>query len=128
MKTQLLFILILILFVGCGDDILLSPANQSTYREVAYNSLDENSKASITINWKDAKVEDGKYIKEGERHILKLSSGEEIPFLLSNGIIMIKNHRLVAVTFNTINDPLLGPIIIIVDPGQIKVVGIVGRM
>jgi len=37
------------------------------------------------------------------------------------------NQDLISVTFNTIEDPLLGPIIIIIDPDSQNVVGAVGR-
>ena len=64
-------------------------------REIAWNSLTEREKESVTIDWEDAVIESGTY----------------------------ENNEVHMVRFNTTDDPLLGPIVVYVDKNNKKVLG-----
>lgn len=127
-KLFVIFICSLVLS-GCSEDSNpLSPSGQKHFRQIAYNYLSDDAKATI-INWQNGKVEDGTYHSSDEYDFIVLDSKNEIPFAAnSSDVKLYTGQRLVAVTFETTMDPLLGPLILIVEPRSDKVIGYVLRM
>jgi len=80
---------------GCKKDREAYPDPTMQIREIAWNYLDNQQKSTVTVDWKLAPVIESSY----------------------NGVIAY------AVTFNTTEDPLLGPIIIYVDSTAKAVLG-----
>lgn len=132
MKQTITAIMFLLLVSSCSDDNgILSPGNKNNYREIAYNSLSQQSKETIIIDWKVGLVKQGVYKKEQEygSHILELTSGAKIYFFTEVGTkYLYDEYKLVAVSFKTKHDALLGPITIIVDPYLEIAIGSVGRL
>lgn len=128
---KLLGILISFLFlIGCSEDSdPLSSPGQKHYRQVAYNYLSDEEKATI-INWQKGKVEAGTYQSDNELFgFVVIESGDKILFATNfSDVKLFEGQQLVAVTFNTTVDGLLGPIILIIEPSSEKVIGYVLRM
>ena len=62
MKSLFAVILIAVYFTGCSDDSdILSPNAKMNYRKIAYESLTQGEKESITVDWKEADVYKGVY-------------------------------------------------------------------
>lgn len=78
--------------------------------EVAYEWLDDNSKATI-VNWEKGKVE--KY-KDDKEHIVATKTGA----------VDIKGKDTYKISFKTNNKELLGPITIYTDATNFNVIGI----
>jgi hypothetical protein len=98
-KLFILFIALIPFISNCEKDNnsepkdLIDPYDQ--IREIAWNSLDAQQKSTVTIEWKDAKVELSTY----------------------------NTKSVYAITFNTQDDALLGPIVIYVDSSSKEVLG-----
>jgi len=86
----LFFSFLLLALVSCREDDEIDPLMQ--IREIAYNGLSANQKASLTTDWRVASVTN-----------------------LPNG-----NYK---VLFNTVDDPLLGPIGVIIDQDTLEIIG-----
>ncbi len=88
-------------FQGCkGHDALTY--DDMFYREVAWNAMTEQEKLTVTHDWKDAAVE------------LSVYWETEQPAM--------------SVTFNTTDDPLLGPIIAYIEPDTKELLGFALRL
>ncbi|MCB0732259.1 MAG: hypothetical protein KDC88_14640 [Ignavibacteriae bacterium] len=125
MIKKSLTILTFLLIVGCDDDSL----NNIIYKEIAYNSLSEREKSSLTVDWQDAKIENGIYKKgQCENEFISGNENRLCFFVKDENISLLEYQKLIAVIFNTNDDALLGPIIVIVDPEGPKVIGGVGRL
>jgi hypothetical protein len=74
-------ILISFLFlIGCSEDSdLLSPLGQKHFRQIAYQYLSNEARATI-IDWQNGKVEDGTYRIINEYDSIVLNSQNQIPF------------------------------------------------
>jgi hypothetical protein len=98
MKKFISIFIVLVIFIGCNiDKSIMQPENDMIYREIAWNCLSEEDKATIIHDWREAKVSECLYWKTGQDAI--------------------------CVTFNTTNDPLLGPIIVFIEKDTGKVLG-----
>ncbi len=88
---------ILVLFAampGCESKINSVTGDDMEYRTIAWNHITEQEKATVTGDWRTARVQTTQW----------------------------NNKAAVSVTFNTTEDALLGPIVVIIDPQTKKVV------
>ena len=97
--AMLFFVTCLTISCTKDDDGFL--IRNDTYRKIAWDYLTDSEKETVIHDWKDAKVEDGQYWET--------------------------NEDAKAVIFNTTDDPLLGPIIIYINPKTKEVLGIGAR-
>jgi len=103
---------------------MLAPINAHNYRRIAYESLSSSEKESLTKCWCVAPVRLGKYKIEDQISVISINQDNQWSFKLYNeNTILLTNQRLVAVTFSTVGDALIGPIIIIIDQNNEKVIG-----
>jgi hypothetical protein len=94
---------VLILFaavLGCESKINSVTGDDMEYRTIAWNHLTDQEKATVTGDWRTAKVQ----------------------------LTQWNDKTAVSVTFNTTDDARLGPIVIIIDPQTKKVVLQLGRL
>lgn len=92
MKRYLILFLVVVSFVSsCTRD----DDSDMKIREIAWNSIDEQQKETVLIDWRNAPITEPNY--EGK--------------------------RVYAVTFNTSDDPILGPIIVYISKRSLAVVG-----
>ena len=127
MKTfRIFFILFLISLISCCND---NESEILDYRLIAYNSLSEEEKETISEDWNNAEIIFGKYKSDVCEHALYSVDRGLMCFLLKDQNIQLEeNQNLTAVIFNTINDSLLGPIIVVIDPVSESAVGSVLRL
>lgn len=94
MKYLTIVILALIPFISsCSKD---NDINQDTQiREIAWNSLSDQNKSTVTIHWQEASVTETTY------------QGKDV----------------YAVSFNTSDDALLGPIVVYIDKVSLVAIG-----
>ena len=93
------FLIGLVFSLGCRDGILDGyQEDDMTYRQIAWESLSAEAQATVTHDWQEARVSKCTYYAD--------------------------QSEAVCVTFNTTDDPLLGPIIVFIDPDSLKVLGI----
>lgn len=123
-----LIVSFIILHFGCTDNSLTEP-EIAHYQTIAYSSLSENEKASLTVDMSEAIVKVGKYKVTNGNHSIKIEEDQIYFFFLRDNSLKLKtDQRLIAVAFNTRDDPLLGPIIVIIDPHTQIAIGGVGRL
>ncbi len=117
MKTLFSISVLLFILFGCSEGSnLLTPIESNVYRQIAYNSLDESTKQSINEDWQVVPVYSGKYHSDKSEHKIIFDSKSSLPFVFYDQATELhENQVLVAVTFHTINDPLLGPTTTIID-------------
>ena len=131
MKSQhILYIMIIqvllisLILYACSDKENVNEPGDLNYRAIAYNSISDEEKATIVGNWQDAEmiygifksdVCDYEFIQENQGRICFVPQDQNLE--------LVENQTLVAVIFNTVNDPLLGPILVIVDPDSESAVG-----
>ncbi|VAX20393.1 hypothetical protein MNBD_IGNAVI01-522 [hydrothermal vent metagenome] len=132
MKQIITFIFtlpLLFFMLSCSDDSdILSPIAELKYRVIAYKSLTDKQKESITPSWKEAYVEEGIYQTGNCTHLIILDSKTKLCFNLKDESTPINlNQTLVAVSFGTKNVTLLGPLTLIINPNNDNVIGAVGR-
>jgi hypothetical protein len=128
MKKLLLLQMLFILY-SCSENILeLTDKVKSSFRATAYTSLSEREKESLIINWEEAPVMLGTYVREDNSNIFLSNENRMFFILLNSSVTLSNNQNLAAVIFNTNLDPLLGPIIIIIDPVKDKTIGGVLRL
>jgi hypothetical protein len=88
---------VLVLFaamLGCESKINSVTGDDMEFRTIAWNYITEQEKATVTGDWHAARVQ----------------------------VTQWNDKAAVSVTFNTTNDALLGPIVIMIDPPTKKVV------
>jgi hypothetical protein len=125
MTKKYLFVFTIFFFISCEDD----NSNKLKYQEIAYNSLSQADKESLTIDWQDAKVYEGVFNNNDCEYEFTSDEMDRLCFIAVNeNVNLIKYQKLIAVIFNTKYDSLLGPIISIVDTENNKVIGFVGRL
>ncbi|KRE31650.1 hypothetical protein [Paenibacillus sp. Soil522] len=116
-----LFVIVLVMssLVGCSENKNYTPKpnadmifleTASSLRELAWNQLSNEEKASVTGDWKEAKV--------------KIVKWDEIPLKKAS----IKPESIYKVTFNTNKDEMIGPIGIYFDSTIKEIVGYDARM
>ena len=124
----LIFTSILILTACSSDEDVLSPFEKVNYRVIAYQSLSEEELSTLTKDWKTAPVDIGRYRKEDNIHFITIDGGVKLSTgLYDPNMILNNNQALVTVTFNTKDDPWVGPITVIINPENDAVVGQVPR-
>jgi hypothetical protein len=129
MKSTIIFITIILTFLSCSDSDIISPELEKEFKKIAYDSISESEKETITINWTDAIITHGYYDTGSCKNIFVSDNNEKMCFFFLTGTISLSNRKkLVAVSFKTINDPLLGPIIRILDYNRKETIGGVGRL
>jgi hypothetical protein len=98
-KLFILFIALIPFISSCEKDNNLEPKDQidpyNQIREIAWNSLDTQQKSTVSIEWKDAKVE----------------------------LTTYQSKSAYSVIFQTTDEAILGPIIIYVDSSSNAVLG-----
>ena len=98
MKNFILIFITLVIFTGCNkDESVMKPDNDMIYRKVAWNSLTEYQKATVIHDWRESEVSKCYYWENDQNAI--------------------------CVTFNSKDDPLLGPIIVFIEEDTLKILG-----
>ncbi|MNJ55429.1 hypothetical protein D3C77_509160 [compost metagenome] len=117
--------MIVVLFLGLS--LLLgnrsneiSNLNLHEIRNIAWKSVEKNQYDTITTNWEEARVE---LIESNDKWIISITDEQKKKLEQ----IEKTDSILIAVTFNTEQDGLLGPIVPIIDPKSMKVVGFYPR-
>lgn len=87
-QSNFALLIIFAAMLGCEPKVNRADDDDIEYRTIAWNSITEQEQATVTGDWRAAKVENKRW------------NGQDA----------------VSVTFNTTFDALLGPIVIIVDP------------
>ena len=98
----------------------LAPAEEREYRELAWKLLSDEDKAHLTTPKDEALVE---YVGVAEAAVIPLEGKER---LLED--IRARGGKLVAVTYRTDQDALIGPLTILFDPDTREAVGHIVRM
>jgi hypothetical protein len=98
----------------------LAPAAEREYRELAWEQLSEEDKAHVITPKDEALVE---YVGAADAAVIPLEGKEQ---LLED--IRSQGGKLVAVTYRTDQDALLGPITILFDPESKEPIGTIVRM
>lgn len=80
--------------LGCESKINSVTGDDMEYRTIAWNHITEQEKATLTGDWREARVQTMQW----------------------------NDKAAVSVTFNTTDDALLGPIVVVIDPPAKKVV------
>lgn len=130
---NIVFIIVILisLLISCSDGSnTLTPFEEMNYRMVAYNSLSDGDKSTITSDWEKAPVKKGSYhLMDENIHQLIFNQDEKLGFALKNNkSILVENQKLIAVIFHTNVDALLGPIIIIINAKSNEAIGYVLRL
>ncbi|GIP56691.1 hypothetical protein [Paenibacillus woosongensis] len=107
------------LFLACRSNGV-SSLNLHEIRKIAWKSVEKNQYDTITIKWEEARVE---LIESKDKWIIPITDEQK------KKLEQIKktDSILIAVTFNTEQDGLLGPIVPIIDPKTMEVVGFYPR-
>lgn len=124
MKRLILFCFPIIFLIGCSKDSnVLSPQEETAFKEIAYNSLTSWEKSTI-VNPDIAIIVEGYYNSEDRIHKIYIDNDHIIYFaLIDTTTVLIENQKLISVLFNTTQDALLGPIDVIINPLSKKAVG-----
>ena len=132
MRAKMLLIFALsLLSLHCKHALSL---DEQAFRLIAYTHLSEQDRQSLSSDWRKARVASCSYIQESSVHLCvqnpdKRDFTYDFGFVAANPDIELKaNQTLITVLFNTVDDPLLGPIIVVIDPEAKVVVGYVLRI
>jgi len=128
--TKILSISFLVLFIiSCNnEDNILNSFDSANYRKIAYESLTPESKETLTKCWCVAPVRTGKYKNENGSHIITIDDQNRWNFFITDlNTDLQSNQNLIAVTFSTTSDALLGPLTLIINPESKTVIGEVLR-
>ncbi|MGH7601573.1 MAG: hypothetical protein ACREOI_34870 [bacterium] len=87
-QSHFALLVIFAAMLGCEPKINSANDGDMEYRTIAWNSITEQEKATVTGDWRTAKVQATQW----------------------------NDKTAVSVTFNTTDDALLGPIVIMIDP------------
>ena len=102
MKHIILVFVIGLVIASCDrDNNPVRSIDDMKYREVAWTSLSAEEKETVTIDWREAKVNKCNYWE--------------------------KEQEAACVEFNTTLDPLLGPIVVFIEPVTLEVLGYAPR-
>ena len=121
---------VLLIFFACKDSVNGVDDNKKiAYRLSAYNSLTESDKSTITSDWQNAPVNSGVYTSNEYGGPAILLEGYSLPvgYLTPLSRTFEEGTPLVTVTFNTNNEALLGPIVVILLAEDATVIGSFGR-
>jgi hypothetical protein len=124
MKKYFLVLIFSFIHLNCSDDNTLSSIEENNFRETAYASLSEQEKATIINDWNDAPVTIGKYGKSDGLNFFLSDNDIRWSFIIfDSSMVLLENQTLFAVSFNTKDDSLLGPITVIINPWTNKAIG-----
>ena len=121
--TKILSISFLVLFIiSCNnEDNILNSFDSANYRKIAYESLTPESKETLTVRT-------GKYKNENGSYIITIDDQNRWNFFITDlNTDLQSNQNLIAVTFSTTSDALLGPLTLIINPESKTVIGEVLR-
>lgn len=120
-----LFLILVITFISCSEKSnFLLPVDKMEYRKIAYDSLSDEEKGTLTTDWKEAEVKQGNYLFKDNINWIVFDSENKSGFaLMKTDIVLINDQPLVLVIFHTNIDALLGPIALIIDPGTKEIAG-----
>ena len=94
------------------------------YREIAYYSLSDEEKTTLTNDWKEAEVKQGRYLLMDNINWIVFDPENKSGFsLMKTDVVLISNQPLILVIFHTNLDGLLGPIALIIEPGSKEIIG-----
>lgn len=98
-RNYLVVVFGMTLWADASDELIKDklPPVEESYRRIAWRSLSEGEKITVTIDWEEARVVRGNYWLTGQEAIM--------------------------VTFYTIDDDLLGPIIVYIHPETQEILG-----
>lgn len=99
-QSHFAVLVILAATLGCESRINSVTGDDMEYRTIAWNYITEQERATVVGDWRAARVQTRQW----------------------NG------KTAVSVTFNTTEDALLGPIVVIIDPQTKKIVQQLGRL
>ncbi len=124
MRYLIIICLPLIVLFGCSKDSgVLSPQEKTTYKEIAYNSLTSQEKSTL-INPDNAVIVQGNYKYVNGNHKILIGPNLSYYFVcIDKKVVLLNGQTLIFVRFNTANDALLGPIVVIINPITNMVVG-----
>ena len=97
-----IFLISFFVAIGCNRD--KNPLSESTdlqFRHVAWNFLSEYDRETVTIDWREAAI--------------------------TRDVNWGNQQNTISVIFPTTLDALLGPIVVVIDPESLQVLGIVPR-
>lgn len=103
-KLLICFTLLASFFWACGSDSLFLTAEEE-FRLIAWESLSSQEKETVIIDLDEAKVD----MDDTYSIVNSENESEEVPA--------------VSVRFNTEDDPILGPIIVYIEPESKEVLG-----
>lgn len=120
-----LFLILVITFISCSEKSnFLLPVDKMEYRKIAYDSLSDEEKGTLTTDWKEAEVKQGNYLFKDNINWIVFDSENKFGFtLMKTNVVLINDQPLVLVIFHTNIDALLGPIALIIDPGTKEIAG-----
>ncbi len=129
MKTFISIVFLFSCLIGCSEDSdILSPFEKISLRKIAFNSLNEPSKESLTEDWRLAKVTQGKYQFKNNVHWYVIDTDIRWSFMLNDPAYeLFDNQLLVSVAFHVIGEPSTGPLVKIIDYKSKTVLGSVLR-
>jgi len=94
-KSIILFVSVIAILFGCDNQRSNKSIHDGTlYQQIAWMALNDQEKLSITTEWKNARVEEAMY----------------------------KNKKAYSVVFHTIDDALLGPLVIFIERDSNQVI------
>jgi len=125
MKIFFSLSLIVLFLIGCSEaEEGISPFQQAKFRKIAYASLSVQEAATLTNDWKTAPVKIGIYKNDNGTNTIIIDGNNRWGFgIYDQNITLTPNQILIAVTFNTSNDPLIGPLTLIIEPQSENVIG-----
>lgn len=128
-KKIILLITIAAILYGCSKNNINDPEDSKKLIDIAYSDLSDYEKESIIHDLNDAHVKIGFYAKGNCTDTIIFEDNSWICFIkIDKNNFISSDEILAAVTFNTKDDSLLGPIIVILTYDNQKVVGRVGRL
>ena len=130
-KNIMILLSVTLIIFACRDSVnVYDESRNPEYRLAAYNSLTENEKSNVTSDWENATVTPGVYAssQHGSPAILAEGYPSPITYITPLSRTFAEGTPLVMVTFNTIDDGLLGPIVIVLLAEDATVIGFFGRI
>ena len=123
--TNFLWLLsFLVISFSCSDEDDNFNPSENLIRSIAYNSLSDEEKSTIIDDWEEAEVISGTFKSDVcDYAFMQENQGRICFFPKDQSLVINEDQRLAAVIFNTVNDPLLGPILVIVVPELEAAVG-----
>ncbi|WP_391573986.1 stalk domain-containing protein [Cohnella sp.] len=106
--------------VVLSDKEQLAPATIEEYRELSWKNMPADQKSHVTTKKEDARVEE----VDSAKITVMMSSDEQKKKLAE---IQAANGKLISIVYNTDQDALIGPIVMIFDPESKTFLGFLPR-